>query len=133
MNAWFAGSMGNPPLTPFRVVATIVQGPPPPQATIWIGMLIHSLLSGIFGLVFAALIASMRRRTSHGALLWAGLIYAGLIYIVDFQVLARFIHQFSALRATNQPLELAAHLVFGAVLVALLALWAPRTRGRRAE
>jgi hypothetical protein len=126
--SWFSTTMGNPRLMPFKVIATLAQAVPPPQATIWIGMVIHSLLSALFGLVFAAGVAPMRGRAS-GSILWAGLIYGGLIYAVDFQVLARFVPQFSALlNATNQPLVLAVHLVFGAMLAALLVAWPARTR-----
>jgi hypothetical protein len=125
LTSWFATSMGNPQLAPFKVIATLAQGPPPMQATIWIGMAIHSVLSALFGLVFAAGVAPMRG--SSGWLLWAGLIYGGLVYAIDFQVLSRFVPQFSAfLQATNQPFELTVHLVFGAVLAALLAAWAAR-------
>ncbi|WP_219419518.1 hypothetical protein [Pseudonocardia nigra] len=127
LNSWFAGSMGNPALAPFKVVATLAQGPPPPQATVWVGMAIHSVLSALLGLVFAALVApALMRNRSAGWLVWAGLIYGGLVYVVDFQILSRFVGQFSAfLAATNQPLELAVHLVFGAVLAALLLLAKP--------
>lgn len=131
LNSWFAASMGNPVLAPFKVVATLAQGPPPPSTTIWIGMAIHSVLAALFGLVFAILVSPMRNR-SAGWVLWAGLLYGGVIYIVDFQVLSRFVPQFSAfLAVTNQPLELAVHLVFGAVLAALLLLARPiiRTAG----
>ncbi len=43
LNSWFATTMGKPALAPFKTVATLVQGPPPTQASIWIGMVIHSL------------------------------------------------------------------------------------------
>lgn len=129
LNSWFATTTGKPALAPFKAIATLAQGPPPPQATIWIGMAIHSILSALFGLVFAALVASMMRSRPAGWLPWAGLLYGGLLYVVDFQVLSRFVPQFSALlKGTNQPLELAVHLVFGAVLAALLASWPSRAR-----
>jgi hypothetical protein len=79
----------------------------------------------VFGLIFAALLAPLRRR-SAGWLAWAGLVFGGVVYLVDFQVLARFVPWFSAFLLTNQPFELAAHLVFGAVLAALLLLAKPR-------
>lgn len=128
LNSWFAGSMGMSTLAPFKTIATLVEGPPPPQATIWVGMVIHSVLSALFGLVLAAFLARMRANRSAGWLLWAGLLSGGLIYVVDFQVLSRFVPQFSAfLKVTNQPFELAVHLAFGAVLAALLASWPART------
>jgi vacuolar-type H+-ATPase subunit I/STV1 len=131
LTSWFATSMGNPQLAPFKVIATLAQGPPPMQATVWIGMAIHSVLSALFGLVFAAAVAP-RRGSSGGSIIWAGLIFGGLIYIIDFQVLSRFVPQFSAfLQATNQPFEVTVHLVFGAVLAALLAAWPTRAPAAR--
>lgn len=126
LNSWFATTMGKPALAPFKVIATLAQGPPPPQATVWVGMVIHAVLSALLGLVFAALAGWIRER-SAGLLMWAGILYGVVVYVIDFQVLSRFVPQFNAfLAATNQPLELAVHLVFGAVLAALLALAANR-------
>lgn len=119
LNAWFASAAGRPVVAPFRTVATLVQGPPPSQATVWIGMVIHSALAALLGVLFAVLLAGLRGR-SRGLLVWAGLIYGAAVYFVDFQVLARIVPQFDAFRMTNQPFELAVHLVFGAVLAALL-------------
>lgn len=88
-------------------------------------MAIHSVLAALFGLVFAGLIAPMRARP--GLIVWGALIYGGLVYVVDFQVLARYVPEFAALlKATNQPMVLAVHLVFGAVLAALLVAWPTR-------
>ena len=130
LTAWFTTSMGNPQLTPFRVVATLAQGPPPPEATIWIGMVIHSILSALFGLLFAVAMAGLRTGPG-GRLVWAGIIYGGIVYLVDFQVLARYVTQFSAFQDVNQPFELTVHLVFGAALAALLLAWPMRARARR--
>jgi hypothetical protein len=126
LHSWFAVSAGDGALAPFRTVATIVEGPYPTTTVIGIGMAVHVVLSVVFGLVFAVLLAPLRRR-SAGWLAWAGLLFGGVVYLVDFQVLARFVPWFSAfLQGTNQPFELAAHLVFGAVLAALLLLAKPR-------
>ncbi|MDR7302135.1 hypothetical protein [Haloactinomyces albus] len=71
LNSWFATTTGKPALAPFRVIATLAQGPPPSQATVWIGMVIHSLLSALLGLVFgvllAALLAAGFNRAANGA------------------------------------------------------------------
>jgi hypothetical protein len=130
LHSWFAVSAGEDALAPFRTVATIVEGPYPTTTVIGIGMAVHAVLSAVFGLIFAALLAPLRRR-SAGWLAWAGLLFGGVVYLVDFQVLARFVPWFSAfLLVANQPFELAVHLVFGAVLAALLLLAKPR-RARR--
>lgn len=130
LNAWFAAGNGLHPLAPFRTVATLVEGPPPVEATVGVGIVVHAVLSVLFGVVFAALLVPLRRR-SAGWIAWAGLVFGGVVYLVDFQLLARGVAYFSAFRETNQPLELAAHLVFGAVLAALLLLAKPRTAQRR--
>lgn len=132
LTSWFTTSVGmpSPPLMPFRVIATVVEGPPPPQATIWVGMVIHSVLAALFGLVFAALTGPLRGTQPAGRLLWAGLLYGGLVYAVNFQVLARFIEYWGAFLGVNQPFELTVHLVFGAVTAALLALLPARMRSR---
>jgi hypothetical protein len=97
-----------------------------------IGVVVHVVLSAVFGLVFAALLLPLRRR-SAGWFAWAGLLYGGAIYLVAFQVVARNVPWFSAFQTTNQPLELAAHLVFGSVLAALLLLAKPRPTSRQAR
>ena len=115
LDSWFSGTLGQPALAPFRAVATLAQGPPPAAASIWIGMAIHSALSVVLGLIFAAIVMSGRVRDAREVVL-AGLIYGGVVYAINFQVLARFVGQFSAFQRSNQPFELAIHLVFGAVL-----------------
>ena len=130
LHSWFAVSIGQDTLAPYRIVATVVEGPPPAFATAGIGMVVHAVLAVLFGLLFAAALAPLRRR-SAGWFAWAGLLFGGVVYVVDFQILARNVVYFSAvLETTNQPLELAANLVFGAVLAALLLLAKPRATAR---
>jgi hypothetical protein len=130
INSWFAVSMGQDTAAPLRTIATIVEGPPPAEAVQGVGMVVHAALSALFGLIFAALLLPLRRR-SAGWLAWAGLLFGGAVYLVDFQFFARSVPWFSAFQSTNQPLELAAHLVFGSVLAALLLLAKPRTTARQ--
>jgi hypothetical protein len=128
LNSWFATTMGKPALGPFKTVATIVQGPGAlPGTSVVAGMAIHSVLSAILGIIFAALLIRMNR---SGLLLTGGLIFGGIVYVVDFQILARFVHQLHSFRMTNQPLELAVHLVFGAVLAMVVATSNIGTRRR---
>ncbi len=118
LTSWFASTQGEAPLAPFKMISTIVLGPPPAEGIIWLGMLVHVVLSLLFGLVFAAL--------THGwagdeSIALAGLVYGGAIYAINFQVLSRFVDYWSAfLQGTNQPFEVATHLVFGAVLALFL-------------
>ena len=129
LHSWFAVTIGQDALAPYRTVATLVEGPPPALATAGIGMIVHPALSVLFGLLLAAALAPLRRR-STGWFAWAGLLFGGGVYVVDIQIFARNVGYFSAFQTTNQPLELAAHLVFGAVLAALLLLAKPRAAAR---
>ena len=129
LTSWFDTAAGLPRLTPFRLVASLAEGPNNIAThDLWVGMAIHAVLSAIFGLIFAILTAAIRSAT---LVAFAGLIYGAAIYIVDFQVLARIIPQFSAFRTANQPFEAAVHLVFGAVLAVLLLIGARRDAGLR--
>lgn len=120
LNAWFATTMGKSPLAPFMMIASIIQGPAALQtgtASVTIGMALHSVLSAVFGALFAGLTVPVR---APGPLLLGGLVFGGAIYVVNFLVLAPLVMQFKAFTTTSQPLELAVHLVFGAVLVLFL-------------
>lgn len=116
LTAWFAASMGSSPLAPFRAIATIVQGGPPAATDLRVGMAAHAVLSAAFGLAFVVLTAMVG---NDGTLMASGLLYGGLIYVVDVQILARFVGQFEP-PMTNQPFLLATHLVFGGVLALFL-------------
>jgi uncharacterized membrane protein YagU involved in acid resistance len=98
-----------------------------PDTSVLLGMVFHSVLSAIFGVIFAALLIRMNR---SGLLLTGGLIFGGVIYVIDFQVLARFVHQFHAFRMTNQPFELTVHLLFGALLAMFVTISNIGTRRR---
>lgn len=99
------------------------------DASIILGMTLHAVISAVLGLVFAVWASAAVR--SPATIIAGGLVFGGLVYAVDFQILSRFIDQFSALlKATNQPFELTVHLVFGAVLGVLytLAMTPPQQR-----
>jgi hypothetical protein len=129
LTCWYSSYHGSPELMPFRFVASLAKGPTGIAThPLWMGMAIHSVLSALFGLVFA-IFTSWIRSASLVAL--AGLVCGAVIYIVDFQILARVVSQFSAFRTTDQPFEAAVHLVFGAVLAVLILLGARRDAGLR--
>jgi hypothetical protein len=81
-------------------------------------MAIHSALAALFGAVFAFLTYPVRRYSRLVAV--AGIVYGGLVYRIDFQVLARYVHQFHALFLASQPLVLAVHLFYGGLVAAVL-------------
>lgn len=123
LNCWFAAD-GKPWYAPFRTIATVVQGTPPDEANPWIGVAIHIVLSIFFGMLFMVSTHPWLAGKAMAGL--AGLAYGGVLYVINFQVLSRFVDYWSAfLNSTNQPFELATHLVFGAVLAVFL-LPAPR-------
>lgn len=115
--SWFDTTVGKDRLMPFRVVATLAEGPSAVMngtADVWVGMAIHAALSVLFGVGFALLTAPVR---SNRVMALAGLVYGGVLYVVDFQVLARYVDQFGALlRGPNQPVVASLHLLFGLVV-----------------
>lgn len=124
INSWFDTTMGKPPLAPFMAVASLAQGPTAAMqqtATIWYGMAIHSVLSALFGVIFV--LVTQPIRLGNASLALAGFVYGGLVYAIDFQIFARFVPQFHALSMTNQPLELAVHLMFGSLLALFVLSW----------
>lgn len=129
LTSWFAASNGLPPLEPFRVIASMAALAPAQIPELWLGMAIHSALSVVFGMIFAALTALVR---GNGTLMAAGFVYGGILYAVNFHVIARFLDVFANFRGTNQPFELAIHLVFGGIL-GLFLLRPPRRVGPTEE
>ncbi|GAA5103662.1 hypothetical protein [Haloechinothrix salitolerans] len=125
LTMWFAHTDGKDVVAPFKMISTIIEGPPPDQGTVWLGVVIHVVLSVAFGVLFALLTHPWGTGTLAAL---AGLIYGGAIYVVNFQVLSRFVDHWSAfLDGTNQPFEVATHLVFGALLAVFFPAVTRRT------
>lgn len=121
LNMWYAHSTGMPWNTPLKMIATIVQG----QASMMngkaspiLGMGIHMMLSAVFGVVLALITT---RQPSDGERALTGLIVGLGLYVVNFALLAHL--AFPAFKSANQPVEVATHLVFGAVAVLFLLGW----------
>ena len=111
---WFVTSIGLPARTPLLMISTIVLGDDAMatgEADSSIGLIVHVMLSIAYGIVFALL---ARRLRTNGDVALAGLLYGGLLYLVNFQILARV--AFGTFRMANQPFEVTVHLVFGALL-----------------
>lgn len=128
LTSWFATSTGQPPLSPFSLIASIAALAPSQIPTLWLGMAIHCALSVVFGVIFAGLTALVR---GNGTLMAVGFLYGGIVYAINFHVFARFLDIFSNFRGANQPFELAVHLVFGGVLA--MFLLRPRRRAGTSE
>lgn len=120
--SWFDTTVGKPALQPFKVIASLVQGPAAAKtgsAHVWIGMAIHPFLSVVFGVGLAVLVLPL---VSQRAVAVTGLLYGGVVYAVNFQLLARFVGHFGALLAgPNQAVVLSLHFVFG-VLTSLFLM-----------
>lgn len=119
LTSWFVTTVGLGDLSPFRTISTIALGPHAlvdGTSKVWVGEAIHSGIAAFLGLVFAALTYGVRYRAE--AMVLGGVLFGGVVYAVDFQLLARYIHQFSALFTANAPFELAISLLYGALLAA---------------
>jgi uncharacterized membrane protein YagU involved in acid resistance len=111
---WFTTSIDMPARTPLLMISTIVLGDDAMtngDANSAVGWVVHLALSIAFGIVFA-LIA--RRMRTNGEVALAGFVYGGLLYVLNFQILARV--AFETFKMANQPFEVVVHLVFGVLL-----------------
>lgn len=121
---WFVTSLGMPARTPLLMISTIVLGEDAMaggDANIATGMAVHVVLSIAFGVVFALIAGRLR---TNGAVALAGLVFGALLYVLNFQILARI--WFDPFRMANQPFELVVHLVFGSLLALALYGTGPR-------
>ncbi|WP_216214793.1 hypothetical protein [Amycolatopsis aidingensis] len=112
---WFASTMPDGKAEmPLRMMSTIVKGSDAMAAgttSIGLGVATHLVLSVAFGLVFALVVPML---ATNGTVALAGTLYGGLLYVVNFLVLASLV--FPVFQNANQPFELFAHIVFGTIL-----------------
>lgn len=111
---WFTVTMGGRADMPLHMISTIVKGSGAMQAgttSAGVGLAVHLVLSALFGVVFALVVPALR---TNGTVALAGTVYGGLLYVVNFLILAPV--AFPVFRAANQPFELFAHVVFGTLL-----------------
>ncbi|GAA1346601.1 hypothetical protein [Arthrobacter roseus] len=120
---WFSATQGNPPAAPFGLISSIVLGADSLMAgaaSVPLGVVIHTVNSLIFGIILGLVAA---RLPGNASIAVVGLVYGLLLYLVNFQLIGRFI--FPQFQMPNQPFEVLAHLVFGAV-AALFLFHRPR-------
>ncbi|WP_291383505.1 hypothetical protein [Demequina sp.] len=118
LNMWFAHSQGMPTDTPLKMIATIVQGEnamADGTASPALGLVVHMVLSMMFGLILALLVLRMRSDALRSLV---GLLFGAALYLVNFLVMAPL--AYGVFEDANQPLELATHIVFGSVAVVFL-------------
>jgi uncharacterized membrane protein YagU involved in acid resistance len=111
---WFADSTGGKADMPLRMISTIVKGDAAMAAGTTdpaVGVVVHVLLSALFGMVFALAVPWLR---SNGTVAAAGTAYGLGLYVVNFLVLTPL--AFTTFKGANQPFEVFAHVVFGTLL-----------------
>ena len=124
-----AGGLG--PLLPFRMAASVVLGDGALGRTstgvaFVVGLLVHMVLSAIFGLIYGALNArgSQATRVSWGRESVLGLIYGLAIWLVDFQIIARSAYPWFL--GTAQFLQAITHALFYGLPLTLMYVMGER-------
>jgi uncharacterized membrane protein YagU involved in acid resistance len=118
LTMWFAASMGNPATQPFLLISTILLGAEAMMtgaASVWLGVVVHAVLSIVFGIVFALVAPAFG---TNGTAALAGGLYGLLLYVVNFVVLGMTV--LPQFQMPNQPFELVVHVVFGHLLALFL-------------
>lgn len=88
-------AIGLPVMEPFRVIGSIVQGPAalspgfPVSTAVASGLVLHFLLSALYGMIFTAVLHLVwRREIPSLGFLVLGISYAVLLWILNFLVIA---------------------------------------------
>lgn len=122
---WFTSEMPDGKAEmPLRMMSTLVKGDAAMMegtTSVGVGWGVHLVLSAAFGIAFA-LVTPMFR--TNGTLLLAGTMYGGLLYVVNFLVLAPL--AFTTFENANQPFELVVHIVFGTLMATAFLSSGPR-------
>ncbi len=109
--------MGNPPLMPVRMFASVVLGETalmqtPAATAIPIGVIVHLALSAMFGVIYglASSRLSTATETSYGRQAAIGLGFGAMLWLVDFQIIGRI--AFPWFLNAPQFLQMAMHAMF---------------------
>jgi uncharacterized membrane protein YagU involved in acid resistance len=93
-----AAMMGNPPLMPVRMFASVVLGQGAMQGPLGVplvvGTIAHLVLSAIFGIVYGLLAArtSEATKTSFGRQAGLGILFGLVVWLVNFHIIARVLY-----------------------------------------
>ncbi len=111
-----------PAIAPFLDIGTIFYFDDMPRLTDpgypLVGLITHFSLSIVFGVIFALVVVPLLRNAS--LLLIGGIVYGGLLYIVNYQILGRVLFEWfdpSSPMGPNPWFGLITHLGFGLLLV----------------
>ena len=126
-----AAMMGNPPLMPFRMFASVVLGEQAMQATpigtaFMVGAFAHLVLSGVFGLVYGLINArfSTETQTGRGRQVALGLAFGAMVWLVNFQIIARILYPWFLM--APQFLQMMMHAMFFGLPLSLMYAGAER-------
>lgn len=126
-----AAMMGNPPLMPLRMFASVVLGGSAMQtaslgSVVVVGTIAHLALSAVFGLIYGLVNArfSPKTETSWGRQAGLGLLFGAMIWLVNFQIIARILYPWFLM--TPQFLQMAMHAMFFGLPLALMYAAAER-------
>lgn len=127
---WAVERLEKPAVAPFLDMSTVFNNTDVPAVTpenVVIGLITHLSLSMVFGIVFALLFVPLLRRTP--LLIAGGLAFGLLLYVVNIQILGRFIFEwFTNPNGPPQIFEIFVHALFGLLLVPFFIGAAQRVR-----
>lgn len=126
-----AAMMGNPPLMPLRMFASVLLGhgamePGPLGSVVVLGTVVHLALSASFGLIYGFINGrfSPETETRWGRQVGLGLLFGAMIWLVNFQIIARILYPWFLM--TPQFLQMAMHAMFFGLPLALMYAAAER-------
>ncbi len=123
---WFVTSLGNPANAPLKLISSIALGKgalADGSASPALGMVVHLLLSAIYGAIFGLVAPAFR---TNGTVALAGTAYGLVLYVVNFLVVTPLV--LTQFKMANRPFELLVHLAFGLLLS--VAFFSSGIRGR---
>lgn len=129
LTLWFTTSVDLGRDTALLMISTVATGQNSIEdgsASVAMGVLVHLMLSALYGVIFSFLVPRMR---TNGTLLLSGGVYGLIIYLVNFRILSPVL--FPAFQDANQPFEVLVHLVYGQVLAVLFLSRGVRSREAR--
>lgn len=111
---WYVTGQGLEAKAPLLMMSTMTAGRDSMTSgstSVAAGVLVHLTLSAMFGVLFALLVPRFR---TNGTLLLAGVVYGGVVYVVNFRLISPPF--FPAFQDANPSFELLVHLLYGFVL-----------------
>jgi hypothetical protein len=119
-----ATMMGNPPLMPIRMFASVVLGRGALEGSIGtpfvVGTIAHLVLSAVFGVLYGLLNARLsgESKTSFGRQAGLGILFGLAVWLVNFQVIARVLYPWFL--GAPQFLQAMMHALFFGLPLALI-------------